>query len=156
MLRQDRLQVILDISHGRPISRIVLPHPLEEFHHFGSPFLANGKRRRSIDNVRVGLANGSILNPPQLLCAHSIDDPELIPVNPRILFPVGSPSAEHFPIDHGATEYVDLVVVSGLWMPEFGCLPVDGTDKGTDNRSGRVLYPSKSKVSDFACTLFVD
>jgi hypothetical protein len=41
-------------------------------------------------------------------------------------------------------------------MPEFGCLPVDGTDEGTDNRSGRVLYPSKSKVSDFACTLFVD
>lgn len=58
MLRQDRLQVVLDVSHGRPIGRIVLPHPLEELHHFGSPFLADGKRRRSVnDNVRIGRAD---------------------------------------------------------------------------------------------------
>lgn len=63
VLRQDCLQVVLDVSHGRPIRRIVLPHPLEQLHDLSPPSFADGECRGSVQRCqgRIRRRNVNVL-----------------------------------------------------------------------------------------------
>lgn len=107
-------------------------------------------------NVRGGPAGETRIYSPKLLGTNRVNDPELIPVEPRILLPVRCPSAQHFPVYHSAAEHINLVVISRLRMPQLRRLPIDSADQGTDDRSRGILDASETKVADFTRALLVD
>ena len=59
---------------------------------------------------------------------------------------------EHLPENHRTGEYISLVVVLGMGVPELRGLPIHCTDDTPDHRSRRLLDLGEPKIRNFRST----
>ena len=60
---------------------------------------------------------------------------------------------KHLPKNHGTREYIYLVIVFRVSVPQFWRLPVDGANKAANHRPGRLLDFGKPEVCNLGIAL---